>query len=419
MIQKNDRSTKELFLMGTSFRNAAACERKHLAFSKEFAQSIHQDISKEIGDVEFCMISTCNRVEFILFGPRDPSVYRRLGNIINRYCPHFKEMQEKGMIRKLQGTAAYEHVLSVTCGLESLILGDTQIVQQVRQALQFARYSGTSGAYLEQAIGRALSLGSFVRSETTISSGSSGVAAAICDTIDEWNDKSGIATRILLIGAGSINSGVARLIKNRGIYEISIANRTVERAQHLASKHSGKVIPWSELNHAIECSHVVVAATGSNEPIIRRALLNRLPKNSLHHTAKLIIDAGMPPNVEFDDSLPIKQIGIDNIREKQDQNLARRLEAVPDVERLIEIEKRSWQDWLDCRPLEDVLKSLYLDLAAAPSRITERLTGTDERSVEDIHYVIHRELKKLLHPHVNVLRSVVSSVAKNATCGKS
>ena len=123
---------KELILIGANFRSASACERTHLALSSDQARDLHASIAESISDAEFCMVSTCNRAEFFLLAPTTGDTRFVLYDVIGRHCPHFEQLRENGQILHKQGIEAYEHLLRVTCGLESMVLGDTQIVQQVR-----------------------------------------------------------------------------------------------------------------------------------------------------------------------------------------------------------------------------------------------------------------------------------------------
>lgn len=407
---------KELILVGANFRTAAACERTHLALSSDQARELHASIAKEITAAEFCMVSTCNRAEFFLFAPPGVDTLAALYAVIGCHCPHFEELRRNGQIIHKQGIDAYAHLLRVTCGLESMVLGDTQIVQQVRQALQLARDASTTGVYLEQAFGRALSLGSRVRSESNISSGSPGVAAAICDTIASRQPSVGAKPkRVLLIGAGTISTGVARMLASRGTQHLLITNRSLEKAAALAEECSGTALPWSDLATACSDADVVVAATSSSQPVVTVAMLDAVRTDLSRGARKLMIDAGMPPNIETYPAGPFEIVGIDSIREQQDQQLNRRREAIPHVERCVQHELALWTKWSAQRPLENVLKSLYLDLADVPDRLAGRFSESWHSASEDVHYIIHRELKQLLHPHVRELRRIVfDNPMKNA-----
>lgn len=406
---------KDLFLIGANFRSAGASERKHLALPSEQTAKLHAAVSEQIPDAEFCILSTCNRTEFYLAGRPSADTSEALAAVIGRYCPHFTSLLDAGKIQYKQGVEAYRHLLRVSCGLESSVLGETQIMQQIRQALQTARESGSTSAYLEQAIGRALSLGSRVRSDTDISAGSPGVAAAICETIATWQPAVvASAPQVLLIGAGAINAAVARLLAHNTSYQLVIINRTEARAQSLAQEFSLRARPWSELPRAVAQAAVVVTATSSVEPVVTAVMLKRQANTVNSLRRKLVIDAGMPPNVEACSENSVDIVGIDGLAQLRDQQLNRRRAAIAEVESRIEQEVADWKRWLAQRPLESVLKSLYLDLSALPEQLSQHLNGRQAAASDNFEYVIHRHLKQLLHPHVMDLRRMVRAKASHS-----
>ncbi len=402
-------SLKELYQIGVSFRCASACERKHLSLSWEQARELHEAITKRVVDAEFCLLSTCNRTEFYLFSPPNAQTLAVLQELLGQRCPHLNDLESQGKVDTRHGAQAYRHLLRVVCGLDSLVLGDTQIVKQIRQALLMARESGSSGAYLERAFGGALRLGSRVRSETDISAGSAGVAAAVCDTIAAWQtmNPSTSSPSIVLLGAGAISSGVGKLLTNRGAGSLTVINRSLDRAQQLAEKCKALFLPWSELSSAIARVEIVVAATASSSAVVDRDLLQSLDAQMDGNARKLIIDAGMPPNVETVSLNRIDIIGIDHLRERQDLHLQRRRAAIPMIDQLIEAELQTWTGWLTQQPLERLLKSLYLDLAEVPHRLASRVGDAITCPADQLHYMVHREIKQLLHPHVHDLRRMI------------
>jgi len=402
-------SLKEIYQIGVSFRGASACERKHLSLSGEQARELHAAISARIVAAEFCLLSTCNRTEFYLFAPSTPQTLVALQELLGQRCPHLNDLGTQGKVDTRQGGHAYRHLLRVVCGLDSLVLGDTQIIQQIRQALLMARDCGSSGAYLERAFGGALRLGSRVRSETDISAGSAGVAAAVCDTIAAWQaaNPSTSSPSILLLGAGAISSGVAKLLTSRGAGCLTVINRSLDRARQLADKCEASFLPWSEMSSAIARAEIVVAATAASSAVVDCELLKSLDAQLAGNDRKLIIDAGMPPNVETVSLNRIDVIGIDHLRERQDLHLQRRRAAIPMIDQMIETELQTWTGWLIQQPLERLLKSLYLDLAEVPHRLASRVGDSITGPADQLHYMIHREIKQLLHPHVHDLRRMI------------
>ena len=401
-------SLKSMYQIGTSFRSASACERKHLSLGSDAARELSEAISSRIPGAEFCLLSTCNRTEFYLFSPTVQNPIQDLLQLISDRCPHFNDPKLQIQLRSRHGSQAFRHLLRVACGLESLILGDTQIVQQIRQSLRIAREAGASGPYLEQAFGAALRLGSRVRHETNISAGSAGVAAAVCDTIETWQASQGRAkASVLLVGAGSINTAVGRMLVSRTANEFTVINRGDRRGRQLAAKFGVAYRAWSDLPAALAEANVVVAATAAASPVINSDLLTTLDAKLPRGDRKLVVDAGMPPNVEDSALSRIDVVGIDHLKERQTRHLERRRTSVPQIEQQISEELEAWDGWLAQQPLEHVLKSLYLDLAEMPQRLASHISGSGITPSPRLDYQIRREVKKLLHPHVHDLRRLI------------
>ena len=422
-------TVKTLLQLGASFRCATAMERKHLAFDIHAADSLHRQISAHLPNAEFCMISTCNRAEFYAFADCTSEEIRKvLHRCISPLCPPFQELLQANKITHRRNSDAFVHLLRVACGLDSHILGDTQIVGQIREALACARESKTSGAYVERAVGAALNLGGRVRSQTSISAGSAGISAAICDSIESSlqlhscengkhalsNDHCTAAPRILILGAGAIGGGVARLLASRGLRETTtIVNRHPERAQLSAAKYGVHAGDWSDFSRYLAEADVIVAATGAREPILDRTQLRWLERQHSDSRHILLIDAGMPPNIEECPSERLTIIGIDQLQARQDAIYDQRQTAVPTIELRIEEELNAWHDWLAERPLENLLKSLYLDVGRLPDRLVDRGAEAWSDSSENLRYVIKREIKQLLHPHVHDLRRLMHQSRKS------
>lgn len=419
LSKSNGAPAKDLIFVGANFRTAAATERQHLTLSREQFVGLQAAVSARFPGAEFCMLSTCNRTEFYLAAEQSDDVLPALISVLCGQCPHLESLLAAGKIHFQRGLAAYQHLLRVSCGLESSVLGDTQIVQQVRHSLQMAREAGCTGTYLEQAFGRALSLASRVRSETDISVGSPGVAAAACEAIRAWQRRSAQKTAsVLLVGAGTINSGVARLLAKEPAYGLFVINRSADKAHHLANQFSGRAIPWSQLPTAVARASAIVVATSSSTPVVTTSMLDAAaPLGGCDR--KLVIDAGMPPNVERCSLPGVTLVGIDELAERQDEQLSRRRAAIADVEAAIEQELATFDRWLAQRPLESVLKSLYLDLDALPQRISRQLAFDNSPSRSEIQTIIHRHLKQLLHPHVTDLRRMVRAETSRSGAVKS
>jgi glutamyl-tRNA reductase len=425
----------ELHLLGVSFRCAPAEVRQHLSFASEDAKSFLEGFNAEFPQAELCILSTCNRTEFYLVDKAPGNVAAALLARLKRLRPHAACLDEACEHYLLEGEQAIEHLFRVVCRLDSAILGDMQITGQVRGALNIARRAGSSGKFLEQSFGQALKLGARARSQTDISAGSAGVAAAVAGLFfarhaesSKQSDRSGrravgsrqtaesdllptaycLMPTILLIGAGEIVESVGRLLHKRGFGKLTFVNRTAERAQRVALRCGGETLPWEQLVDGLVGSDFVLVATSAPEPILTLDLLSRVAEFMPSGHRPVIVDAGLPPNVERGCDTHYEVVGIDAIRERQDDSLNRRGAAVSGVEAMIKDELDAWRQWLRLRPMENLIKSLYLEADGFAEQLIDRPaadTAADLQSRLDIQ----RTLKKLLHSHVSRLRRFAAS----------
>ncbi len=397
--------SKHFHLIGTSFRVACAEARKHLVLSDELACQFHQRVKQAIPDAEFAMLATCNRIEFYLFAGQAENVVSDLIQIIQEFCPGFRELLERDAIFVKSQREAMEHLCQVVSGLDSQVLGDTQIVQQVRNSIRRARQLGTTGAYLEYAFSRALALGSRVRSETSISAGSAGIASAAAEIVSQWiaNQRWSRMPRVLVVGLGEIGSSLARQLVVRQLGSVTVANRTDSKSLDFASEYEASQCDWDRLSDAVAVHDVVISCASVQRPIIKSDMVDL--KNSKHLPAKqLFIDAGMPPNVESAMRTIREVVGIDSIQERHLSHLERRRSAVPMVRSNIEETIQEWSQWMANRPLEAFLKSLYLKIDELTDVVAKEIAQSKGVEKHGVKRRIHLTMKQLLHPHVTSLR---------------
>ena len=397
--------SKNFHLIGTSFRVACAEARKHLVLSDELACQFHQRVKQAMPDDEFAMLATCNRIEFYLFAGQVENVVSNLIQIIQEFCPGFRELLERDAIFVKSQREAMEHLCEVVSGLDSQVLGDTQIVQQVRNSIRRARQQGTTGAYLEYAFGRALALGGRVRSETSISAGSAGIASAAAEIVTQWiaNQRWSRMPRVLVVGLGEIGATIARQLIVRQLGSVTVVNRTDSKSIEFAAEYEASSCDWDQLHHAVGVHDVVIGCASVQRPVIKSAMVDL--ENSKHLPVKqLFIDAGMPPNVEGSMRAIREVVGIDSIQERHQSHLERRRSAVPMVRSSIDETIHEWSQWMANRPLEAFLKSLYLKIDELTDVVAKEIAQSKGVEKHGIKRRIHLTMKQLLHPHVTNLR---------------
>jgi len=399
---------KALYLLGVSFRTAPVAVRETLSFQPAEASallqdSLLQDSGAGTNGGEAAVLSTCNRTEFYLASADEAAVERWLG-YLRRLRPQAPILRADCHRYQLTGSEAFGHLVRVACGLDSAILGDGQILPQVRKAAAIAAQAGTLGIYLNQAFALAVRAGKRARAETRIGHGCPSLGSALAELIASHLrcHRPERAARILVIGAGQIARDIGNNLAKRRLGELVFLNRTGERAVALAEHCGGQALAWSQLDSALDSADVIVAATSAPEPILRRerldALVERRPLDP-----PLVVDGGVPRNIEAGSGLRI--VDIDAIHEQREQVLAVRGAAVPAVEAMVELAVAAWAEWCGARPVEEAIASLYRQAPAFGREASEQLFASGTPSPEQAEEVFLRMFRRVLHAPVRGLRA--------------
>jgi len=398
----------ELHLLGVSFRTAPVEVRESLSFTATEAAEFLKASAAETPSLEALILSTCNRTEFYLVASAGSQAAPAWLHRLRRLRPTAQILRSECLKYQLSGEEAARHAFRVACGLDSSVLGDVQILGQIKESLSVSIQSGTLGHTLNQTFQQAIRAGKKARSQTGIGQGAASIGSALAGMLLGRN--SGRSPRILIIGAGEIARDIGRHLAKRRLGDLFFINRTPARACQAAALCGAGVLPWNELDSALLDADIVVAATACPAPILRKETLDELlsqrPSRPLW-----VIDAGAPRNVQPGSKAEV--IGIDAIREQQQHVLALRQAAVPAVEAIVETEVAAWNQWRDSLPVESIIKQLYREAAAAGPLAARKLATRDDLLPDQVEQLFHATIKQLLHGHVRRLRRL----PRNAMAG--
>lgn len=337
------------------------------------------------------MLDTCNRTELYAFC--DPDI------LISALCKSTntdkKFFEEHGYVHEEED--AYNHLFKVGTGLDSQVLGDVQIIQQVKQAYKEAKKRNMSGEFhqLIQAVFRAHKRS---RSETDFGRGTASVGFAATQlALNHFSDLSSI--HILLVGAGKMGKISCKNLISNGATHISVMNRTIDRAKQLASSFDIKAHAFSELQDEIKEADLIIAATGANKSILHPKHFKGIEKH------QLVLDLSVPRNVNpaVSEMEHVTLIDMDSIHEANQKALEKRERAIPKIKDIIEEEKRDF--------INNVKRSRYLlprikEIDHRLSDITdaelERVKNKmDEESFSQMEEVTRRIKKKIMAIHID------------------
>ncbi len=390
-----------LLLVGWDFHQTPIDLRERLAFSPEKVREALSLMRKEGLLSEGVIISTCNRSEIYgitgaaLVG-KDP--IEAVTEFVANYHG-IPRTEVNGFGYHFSGTEAARHLLRVTSGMESLVLGEHQIIGQVREAFRLASSAGATHSVLHRLFQKALETGKRVRSETGLSSKPTsipGVAMELSEKIYE-----NLAPRkFLILGAGETSSIFFDLLLSRGATNIEVSNRTFTRAEDLC-RRGGKAIPWEELNSRLATADIVVSATSSTTPVIsfeaaKAAVAQRRGQ------PLFFLDLGIPRNVDprVADLNNAFLYAVDDLQEIAERNRQEREKELGPALEILEEELEEFLSWfgsLAVVPTVASLRQKFESIREADfDRQLEKMTHIAKEDREKIRLMAQAMVKSLL-----------------------
>jgi glutamyl-tRNA reductase len=277
-----------LTLVGLSHKNSALEARERLAVVP--AAEVFEALKKD-GIAEAVVLSTCNRFEVYACHDAERGA-DRARELVERLAG----VSLEGACYTLDGAAAIEHLFRVSSGLDSLVVGETEILGQVKTAYEQAKAAGMTGKRTNVLFQRALFTGKKVRSDTAIAVGQTSVASVavqLAETIFGSLSKS----EVLILGAGQMAELTARHMLSKKVARLAIANRTWERGRSLAESLQAAAVAWDKFESMLEQVDIVIASTGAPRPVVTRAAVEAAVQRRAGRSL-FIIDIAMPRDVE-------------------------------------------------------------------------------------------------------------------------
>ncbi|MHC4925266.1 MAG: glutamyl-tRNA reductase [Planctomycetota bacterium] len=286
--------TDRVIVVGMSHQTAPLEVREDAAFSEEEAADFLVTGNREGVFAEAMLLSTCNRTElYAMPGPALPD--EGLGTVLLRARRDIPAI-EPGHLFEEQGNGAVRRLMRVTCGLDSMILGENEIAGQVREAHRVAMDAGVTGPVLDHVVPAALRISRRARQETAISRGVLSVPGASLQMARQYfSDLS--SRRVLVVGAGEAGRLAAQLLATEHPRGLWISNRTPSRAESLAADLRAATWPFEQLDEALETMDVVITAVSAAEPVIDIATLRRVSR-ARSGRMLVLVDVGVPRNVD-------------------------------------------------------------------------------------------------------------------------
>jgi glutamyl-tRNA reductase len=405
-------------VIGLSHRTAPVEIRERLSIPEQTMEASLQQLRADDQVLEASILSTCNRLEIYALLRHPEEGITAVGSFLSEVAGlRIDELSPHLFIYHHEDAIA--HLLRVSAGLDSLVLGEGQILSQVKKMVRLGQEYRSVGPILNRLLNQAVSTGKRVRTETRLGTGAVSISSAAVELAQlKIGQARGVdelvpldQEQVAVVGAGRMARLLLQHLQAKGCRGVVLINRTVERADQLAADFPQLPVqcrPLAELDHCLSTCSLVFTSTGAEEPIIDRGRLEVLNRRS----SLMLIDIGVPRNISADatELAGVERFDVDDLEEVVARNQEARREMAAEAEGLLREEARlflEWWDGLEAVPLVNRLRTHLEDireqeLQKALSRMGPDLSARERKVVEALSKGI---INKILHTPVTRLRS--------------
>jgi glutamyl-tRNA reductase len=398
---------KEVILVGLNHRTAHVEIRERIAFPEEELDRSMKALYNLPNLAEGLILSTCNRVE-IYAATRDPEkgVEEIKDFLAQQHHLHLSEFEDTLYV--LQGEELVRHLFRVASSLDSMVVGEPQILGQIKGAYRVAHATKTTGTLLNRLLHKAFSVAKRVRTETNIGNRAvsvSFVAVELAKKIFAHLE----GREVLIIGAGEMCELAAQHLFRAGVKRILVTNRTWERAMELAERFHGEALPFTELPNALLRADIIISSTGSPDMIVRREEISTIIKKRKHNPL-FFIDIAVPrdidPQVNTIDNVYLYDI--DDLQEVAEANIKDRQHEARKAEAIVTTEVEQFCRWYQSLELVPTIVSLQEKMEEMRKKELEKtlsaLPKVSEKERRAMEFLSEAIVKKILHGPITLLK---------------
>jgi glutamyl-tRNA reductase len=351
-----------LISIAIDFRHADVATRERFHLSEERLTQLYRTARSEV-ITESALIATCNRTELYAWVDSDDPV--DIERAVQLLARRWMRTRSDGLhlletATRREGADAAAHVIRIASGLESQVLGDGQILGQLKAAYKRASRGDAAGPVLHRLFETALRAGKRVQTETALTAGRNSVGAEAAITASQRFGNHENA-RCLVIGAGKTGARATKQLHKLGARDLVIINRTMEKAQELAGMVHGRAAAWDTMHVEAAMADVVIVATGSEVPIVQGPALARAREAcAASGYALLLMDLSMPRNIDptVAEQAGVTLIDLDTLHQPVLDAETMRRDAVPAAEYICDDETNAFMEWLATMPARDAIRPL-------------------------------------------------------------
>ena len=405
-------------MIGCNHRGTGLDVRGRLAFdTRQAAEALHTWRS-QFPETELVLLSTCNRVELYaaVNGESKTSATNQLIDTLLDYR-QVSRREIEGRLLTLAGSDVVRHLYRVASSLDSMVVGEPQILAQVKQAYQNAQAQDCTGPLLHELFQSALRTAKRVTGETTlhkhrVSIPSVAIAELASCVFETFDDK-----HALVIGAGEMAEETLRYLRDAGRARIHVVNRDAERGQELAKKWSGEYHAWDQLWAQLVHADLAISTTSADQPLVTAAAFAQHVAPERYQRPLFVLDLAVPCDFEraVGDALGVYLYSLDDLNDACEQNRQARAAELPSAENIVAQETDRFLANLNHRATAPVITGLRQGMerpkAAELERLFRRLPTLDEAAKQEVEQFADRLVNKMLHPPLESLRNA----SKNGT----
>ncbi|MDH7569713.1 MAG: glutamyl-tRNA reductase [Armatimonadota bacterium] len=398
-----------LILVGVNHNTAPLAVRERLSFGRAGVGLAARRLMQNEGVRESAILSTCNRTEvYAVCESPDPAP---LVHLLAECGVPAEELTPCLAIREDEEAARHLH--RVAAGLDSMVLGEAQVLGQVKKALSMAQEAGTAGAVLDHLFRSATTAGKRVRTETGLARGAVSVSHAAVELARRiFGNLRGL--QVLILGAGVMSKVAARLLADAGVASILVANRTHERAQALAASLGGRAIRFDDFPAQVAKADVVICSTAAPHPVVRLEQMRPIAA-ARRGRPLFLIDIALPRDVEpaVGKLEGVFLFTIDDLRSVVEENLAERAAEIEASEAIVSEETARFLAWWRCSEAGPLLAALQRRSEAVVQnelqKVAGRLSHLSERDREVVELLARGVAKRMLREPILAVKRFASA----------
>lgn len=369
-------------LIGISYKTAPIDKREKLSFSKDEIVPFADFLQQETGISDLVLLSTCNRTELYF----SQNHYDRL-SAIEKVTNAFKKFKnaENECSRFLYhrfDISAVKHLFSVAAGLDSMIIGEDQIIGQIKDAYVHCTDAGLTDAVLMRLFQKSFEAGKRARTETGIKLGNLSVSSTAVEMIaQEMSDLE--SKSLLVIGTGDTGSLALQNMVKKGIGKTSVINRTMESAERIAERYNSEVFSFHALPAQLMNHDIIIVATGAPHHLITSGMVKKAQEANPHQ--QIYIDLSVPRNIDekVGEIENVKLCAVDDLQQTIEANAQKRKEAAEKAEHIIDQVAQEFNEWVVSRSLRPAIKS-----------ISNNLEEVYKQELENFKHIESKEIKQ-------------------------